>query len=719
MVAWMRALLLGLTVAGLALAPAPPLMAQGIDTEVDPDQPVALVADAIDYDTTTKELVAAGNVEVYYGERTLTADRITYNDETKRISAEGSLVLRDPTGATLFAEYAELDAELKDGVLRGAQSVLDRYSKLAAVEARRIEDRYNILARAVYSPCEVCADEPTPLWRIRARRVIHDQQEKVIHYEDARLEVFGVPVLWTPYFSHPDPTVNRATGFLTPSVSSSAENYGYGLKLPFFWAIDDQTDLTLTPFVTSNDGLVGEFELRRAFATGMASFAGSVARSDFTGERELHGHVDSEGAFTLLGTVDWGWDVTFASDDAYLRYFDFSNEDRLTSEIYAARYTRDFFFDVSAARFQSLRDNEPAGQIPLVIPDFTGRFEIDDPFAGGRFGFFANSQGLLRNNGEDTGRISFGADWEREMVLPVGISLKGFAELRGDVFFIGDAEDPGQDPTVFRLAPLAGVEARYPFISDPTSGGFAGLTQVVEPIAQFVLAPYGGNGSDIPNEDSLITEFDEKSLFEWNHFTGLDGFEEGPRFNLGLRYALFSDFGLELDGTVGRVVRFAADDVFSSGSGLDGTVSDWVGAWSASYDPYVTVRQRLRLADDGLEVTRNEAQLELRLGPVGFDMQYVFYDADPGADALVDREELFARANWQVAREWSVNGFMRRDLEEEEFVSLGGGVRFANECCSVTAFVRRNFTDQENVSSGTSFGLTVELFSLGGGSIGG
>ncbi len=681
-----------------------------LDTEFDPDLPVALVADRIAYDSETRRITAEGNVEVYYGERTLTADRITYDDTTGRIEAEGDLVLRDPTGFTVFAEFADLDAELRDGVVRGAQSMLDRQTRLSAVEARRVEDRYNILNKATYSPCEVCEENPTPLWRIRARRVIHDQEERIIHYENARLEFFGVPVLWTPYFSHPDPTVDRVTGFLTPEVSADAENYGYGAKFPFFWAIDEHTDVTLTPFVTTNDGVVGELEARRAFSNGDIFFAGSVARSDFTGESEQHGHVDTFARFTSGPGIVWGWDVAFASDDGYLRYFDLSTEDRLTQEIFAGRYRRDGFFDISGVRFQSLRNDEPAGQIPLVIPDFAARQDFDEPFAGGTVGLFADSQGLLRNNGEDTGRLSVGVDWERQFVLPVGLSLTAFAEARGDLFLIGDRDDPELDDTVLRLAPLAGVEARYPLVSTGTGS----ITQVIEPIAQAILAPFGGNDADVPNEDSLITEFDELSLFERNHFSGLDGFEEGPRFNLGLRYAVISATGLNIDTTVGRVLRFDDADEFSSGSGLQNAVSDWVGGFRASYDPYVTVQQRVRLDGDDLSLTRNETRLALNVGPAGLDMQYVFFDEDPEAGATTDREEVFARARLAVTDEWSVNGFLRRDLELGEFVTLGGGVRFANECCAVSVFGRRNFTSQENVSDGTSFGLRVELFTLGG-----
>ena len=131
--------------------------------QVNPEQPVALVADELQFDSEAGTVTAIGNVEVYYGQRTLTADQIVYNDRTGKIRADGDLVLRDPTGTTVFADAADLDADLKNGLVEGARSMLDQNTRLAAVEARRIDERYNALSKAVYSPCKVCADDPTRL----------------------------------------------------------------------------------------------------------------------------------------------------------------------------------------------------------------------------------------------------------------------------------------------------------------------------------------------------------------------------------------------------------------------------------------------------------------------------------------------------------------------------------------------------------------------------
>ena len=689
--------------AAVAIGVAP--RAAHAQMEVQTDLPVALVADEIVYDAERGRVTATGNVEVYYGERTLTAERIVYDDPTGRIAAEGDLVLRDPTGTTVFADAADLDAELRDGLVTGARSVMAEYGKLAAVEARRVDDRYNALSKVVYSPCAVCPENPTPLWSIRARRVIHDEEENIIHYENATFEVLGVPIAWLPYFRHPDPTVERASGFLIPRFLSSSI-FGYALKVPYYQIIDPHSDLTLTPFLTTNDGLIVELEYRRLFENGALSFAGSATRNDFTGDPELHGHVDTEGLFDIGHGIDAGWDVAFTSDDDYLRRYEYEYADRLTSEVFVERYREDDFFDLAGVYFQSLRENEPAGQIPLALPLLDARLEVPAPVLGGELGFFTSGYLLNRNSGADNGRFSIGADWEREEILPFGLAVTGFAEVRGDMFSsVGDPDVP--DTPGARFFGQGGVELRYPLLWDPADGA----DHILEPVVQAIMAPYGHNG-DFPNEDSLVTEFDELSVIERNHFSGLDRIEEGPRVNFLLRYDRISDEGLRFDAAVGRTYRFSEVDEFSSGSGLQDQESDFVTAWQASYDPYVVVRHRMRFADDAT-VTRNEVYGALDIDPVELSASYIFLEADPEVGAPIDREEVIAGAGLQIDRNWSLSGYLQHDLQLREFVQLGGQVTWENECAAIDVYLKRRFTDTEDAPASTSVGVNIRLLTLG------
>ena len=81
-----------------------------------------------------------------------------------------------------------------------------------------------VMENVVYSPCDVCRSKD-PLWQIKARKVKHDAKNQDVYYNDAFIEVKGVPVFYTPFLSHPDPSVKRRSG-LSPRQSEA----------PLIWA---------------------------------------------------------------------------------------------------------------------------------------------------------------------------------------------------------------------------------------------------------------------------------------------------------------------------------------------------------------------------------------------------------------------------------------------------------------------------------------------------
>ncbi len=682
---------------------------------IDRQLPVALVADRVSYDENTGELIAEGAVEVYHGERTLSASRIVYDSRAGRIRADGPLVLRDPGGSALLADAADLDPELRDGVVAGARALIaDGAGTLAAVEGRRIDGRYTALSRATYSSCIVCEAAPTPLWAIRADRVIHDEQERAVYYENPVFEVLGVPVAWLPFFSHPDPTVERRTGFLAPEFVNST-TFGQAIKTPYFIAIDPSRDLTLTPFPTTRDGAIVEGEYRQAFDAGRARLSGSLGLVDIRDGRgsSLQGHVFGEGRFEAggfgvdglslpPGTVA-GYDLALASRDGYVRRYRFSDDDRLRSEGFVERYGMRDYFTFAGIYFQSQRADEPSGSIPVVLPEFTVREMAGRPVLGGDLAFEASGVALTRREGRDVRRLSVGSDWERTAILDMGLAVRGFAAARLDFYDVNDDPD-GRDGRTTRFAPHAGLEARYPLISRRE-----GVAHIVEPVAQIVTAPNGLNADDIPNEDSLIVEFDETNLFDVNRFPGIDRVETGSRINLGMRYARIADDPLQLDASLGRTYRLSDETPFSAGSGLDESASDIVAALTVGWRPWVAVSSRLRFGDDG-EFARNEARAQLDLGRLRLETSYVFVNDDIVAGAVEDRSETAVGARLLLDRNWTVGGFVRRDLEQDRYVDASARLRFRNECAAIEVYVERDFTDSPNAPASTGFGLRVQLF---------
>lgn len=211
-----------------------PTLTRAQDT---PPQAAVLVADSI-FITRERELVAAGNVEAFQGDVRLQAQEIRYNRQTGALTILGPITLRDGPDVTILASAAELDPDLRSGLLTGARLVLNQQLQLAAVQINRIGGRYNHLYKTAVTSCKVCNDGRPPLWQIRAKRIIHDQTEKQLYFDEAQFLIRDVPVFYIPRLRLPDPSLARATGFLIPSIRTDC-NSAPGSRYPISscWAI--------------------------------------------------------------------------------------------------------------------------------------------------------------------------------------------------------------------------------------------------------------------------------------------------------------------------------------------------------------------------------------------------------------------------------------------------------------------------------------------------
>ncbi len=298
------------------------------------------------------QLVAEGAVEILYRDRRLQATRVVYDRTGDRISLTGPITLTQGDSVLILADEAELDSELRDGLLRSARLVLDREMQVAAREIRRSEARYTEATDTVASSCEVCAANPVPLWQIRAKTVRHDQEERQLYFRNARLEIAGVPVLYTPYLRLPDPTLQRATGFLVPSLRTTS-NIGTGIALPYFVVLGDRADLTFTPSVTTGGSNTLFLTYRHAFASGELQFDGGL--TDDRLRAGLRGYGRLQGRFDMPRDFELTFDLEDVSDGGYYRDYGLPEADRIDSAIALTRIGRDQFDEAQLTYFTSFR----------------------------------------------------------------------------------------------------------------------------------------------------------------------------------------------------------------------------------------------------------------------------------------------------------------------------------------------------------------------------
>ena len=260
-----------------------------------------------------------------------------------------------------------------------------------------------VFSGGVYTACEPCKEHPErpPFWQIRAARIIENQQTHVVYYEDAWLEVGGVPIAYVPYFSAADPSVTRASGFLAPTFYQG-NRFGYGVGLPYFYNLAPNYDLTLTPTYLSAQGPLGDAEWRHRLDNGEYSIRVNglyqerpslfEAAPYGSGDRRWRDSLESEGKFYINDKWTYGWDVTAVSDPFYLGDYKIKSQDTshyyfqdIVSSVYLRGQADRGFFDLSGYHFESTVASTDQRTEPPAVPvlDYNRTFAIAPESSGG------------------------------------------------------------------------------------------------------------------------------------------------------------------------------------------------------------------------------------------------------------------------------------------------------------------------------------------------
>ncbi|MEO1681486.1 MAG: LPS assembly protein LptD [Pseudomonadota bacterium] len=675
------------------------------------EPPSVLVADRVEIQGDAR-LVASGNVEVVQGDTRMTASRIIYDDATGSLTIEGPITVIQGETSVLLASSGELDTGFQDGILRSARLVLDQQLQLAAVEIARVSGRYSQLSKVTASSCEVCAKRPVPLWQIRSRRVIHDELERQLYFDGARLEVLGLPVAYIPRLRLPDPTLERATGFLVPSIRTTDE-LGEGIKVPYFFVLGDNRDLTLTPYLATNRTQTLEARYRQAFRTGEIQIDAAVSDDDIV-QDELRGYLFADAEFRLPRDYRLAFDIETTSDDSYLLDYDYSDKDRLDSAISLTRAGRDEFINAEAIGFRSLRVSEDNETQPFLLTDVVWLRRFRPSWVPGTVSFeLASHTHERRSNedviGRDVGRLTGQLDWRVDDVGPAGILLAAQGRLFTEYSFI--SQDSNFPDPVSRIVPTAAVELRWPWVR-PASGR-GGASHIIEPVAQVVWAPGDAADPDTPADESTQIELDEGNLFALSRFPATDRTEAGLRVNMGINYTRFDPAGWSMGVTVGRVYRNEDQGQFDGITALDGVRSDWLAALTFSLGERLSLTNRA-LFDEDFVYDKFETRLGWRSEDIELAGTYTWLEESPAEmrdDAI---NEWRLDGVWQVNDSWRASTEWRYDLTLDRSASARLGLEFRTECVTVTTSVRRRFTSSEQLRPTTNLDFEVALAGFGG-----
>lgn len=750
------------------IAPSPPAVciAPPPPEETPNSTPVLYYADNQTYDRELGILILKGHVEFTHEGNILEADFVTYNENADIVTASGNVRLRQADGEINFADYLELTGDMKKGIVLQLRTLLEDDSKIAALEGRKFEDRQE-LDQAVYTPCELCGDK-LPTWQINGRRAVKDDVNKDIIFTDAQFRFFDVPLMYLPFATQP---LERRSGFLLRAPDYTTD-FGAVFKVPYYFALSEDKDLTLTPvFFTENNPLfLGEY--RQAFGSGTFEVEGSITnykksekdkkeeknakdlrkaglRSDFH-IPETRGHIFGTYKQNLNDIWRLRLDGGYVSDKTYFRKYKFSGwqtENALTSKgILEGFLNQRDYAAIKTYYFQGLRvglDHQKRIAQPLPIMEYSA-YSPTDPL-GGRFKFDGNLLNLYRQTGLNMQRGIGALSWQRPWNTPIGQVFTVFASTRGDLYQVEHENNIGRrerqrrllqdkDKSVewknieknggARFFPQTGFDWRWPFITT-----FCQQSFVVSPVGQLVAAPdrpIGADNHKIPNQDSQDPEFNDANLFNPDRFPGYDRIDTGSRGVYGGEFlttgSLFGDIELFL----GQSYAFSNHQEARRVRGLKRQASDYVGRIEATPYPWLSFNYRFRL---------DQKTFNSRIGEVGGSLgpaiaklsgTYLFVSKHAGTPENRNFSQANLSISSQFTKYWSIVGTVIKNFQKltaaeklqkiknhNGILSEGVGLNYRDDCFGFGFSVTKQNYKSADLNPATIYAVSFWLKNIG------
>jgi LPS-assembly protein len=674
------------------------------------DMPFDLQAASVSYATSPTRVVAEGAVRISSTEGVVQADRLTYLPDTDQLTASGNVVLTEPTGNTLLLDELTLADRLKTGTLQQLRLRVPQLGQVATARSGLISGSTYTMNQITYSPCKTCEGEAKP-WQMRADTMTFDQTEGEVTYRNATMDVYGMPVLYLPWFRHPLGPRKAKSGVLMPQIGRSTT---LGEQITLAGYINsplENADYTIRSRSMSERGTQLQLERRQRLA--QLDSEVKVSYLNDTGTSKVRSHVQGEAEYVVQPGRRVGLTGEMASDDTYLTQFFNRTDPYLTSTAYAEDASENpaggHYLGASMTRFQDLVTTRDPANTAQVMPHLqyaqTWQLDqVDNDFLnalGGQTNLSADVLSLSRASGIRSRRIVTEGTYTKPWLLSDGSKLTLNTQLRADLYNVdGQSTGSGTNGTVSRWLPEVSGKWEKPFISP-------GGEHTITPMVLTAFSPRGGNlNNRVPNEDSVAYELDTTNLFETNRFAGLDRVETGPRLIYGIDNRWGTADLTKWRVFVGQSLRRFDDSSLPVDGGAATNVSDYVGQLEANPVDWFGLNSNFRLDNATFIARRLDNSLRLgRTDEAHIIATHSYLDNGPA--------NLATEAELPLTDTVTALGRTRHDLQNDRLLLGEVGMRWMRDCYEVELTARRRGFQVGDVQPSTDYLLNLKLLTFG------
>ena len=394
------------------------------------------------------------------------------------------------------------------------------------------------LDKAVFTSCK--KTDKCPPWKMRAKKVQHDKIKKQIIYNNAWLELYDFPVAYFPRFFHPDPSVKRQSGLLSPEIGSH-EILGDSIYLPYFYVISDNQDMTLKPRLFNNNTFVLQTEYRQETKNSLTIIDSSITTGHYS-NKDNKADKDTRSHLFTNTNIDLGYkefinsklEIMYEkiSNDTYLKLFDFiksplwfENKGTLESKIELDLEHENYDFTARVAMQEALGGyNSDRYTYDLPNYDFSKNFSLNN--FDGSFNFSSAGNNTINNTNVTTSTIKNNLQYSSdEFYFNNGIKTDYVIQIR-------NSNSMSDNSVKYKNTPQSELMSAYFYnASFPLQKNNINSLNTLIPKLSFRISPH-----DMKNHSSTGRTVDINNVFSNNRLSLGDSFEGGESLTLGVDF---------------------------------------------------------------------------------------------------------------------------------------------------------------------------------------
>ena len=644
-------------------------------------------------------------------------EKFEYSTKEKLFKSIGKIKVVDNKSNTYNFSQIYIDEKKKEIVGSNTKVFLNQESFKINKENKprvfantvKIDEKQNQFTKSIFTICDYRKNDKCPPWSIQSSKMTHDKLSKTIYYENAVLKVYDIPIFYFPKLSHPDPSVDRRSGFLPPSFSDS-KNLGAGFAIPYYWALNNEKDFTLTSRLFSSEHPLFLGEYRHAFrnsnlildfgfsegykSTSQNKTAGS--KSHFFGNfvKNFKGDYKSENNLELS--------FQSVSNDKYLKLYKVKTDlvqneaDTLESFFNFTHENEDLFLGFQTSVFETLKDGYN-DKYEYILPDIV----IDkNLFSNNKYGN-ADFRTNLKVHNYDTNKYTKffinDIDWKyKSFNFSSGLEGKILGKLK-NVNYEAKNTDKYKKDTTHELFGALGYLSEIELYKKTAKQ----RNHLLTPKALIRYAP-----GHMRREDNGA-RLNHLNVFGLDRLNTNNNFESGLSTTVGFDYKMTNPEN-EFNFSIGQIINEKENKDMPDSSSLNEKLSDVVGNANLDINKNINLNYNFSLDQNFNDLNYNELGASFDLNPIKFDFNYLQEKKHMG-----DQEYVKANVNFLKGNNGALSIGTKRNLitNSAEYYDLS--YEYLNDCLKAGLVYRREFYNDSELEAENSLMFKITLIPFG------